>query len=157
MAISSPVNTFDAVPARRPSLQDCGGNGKVDGPVLPDGVTMICGDDANQWAMQTSGQGAVCPLAIIVVTQSAGAYTIAAVRAPGVSVVVGTFTLTKNSTGNVTLSWTAGALPGTVAAHGGLQGAPYMHYTTVGSTSATIVIQDHTGTAQDCSFTLWIY
>ncbi|HEY1956686.1 MAG TPA: hypothetical protein VGH28_13795 [Polyangiaceae bacterium] len=154
------TSPFDASPARRPTLQDLGGGAKTEEDPKPNPVTMITADDANQWGNVGAGVGAVCPLAIVVVTQTAGAYSVASVRAPGTGVVAGTFTVTKNATGDVTLSWTAGVLPGTIAAHASLQGGlgDYGAQVTLPSaTSVEIKIKDNSGTAQECSFTIFIY
>ena len=154
------TSPFDLSPARRPTVEDLGGGAKIDGPVKGDPVTMIVADDANQWGLVGAGVGAVCPLAIVVVTQSAGTYSVAGVRSPGSGVVGATFTVTKNGTGDVTLSWASGALPGTIASHASLQAgagayrAPQVDTT---ATSARVRMTDGTGTAVDANFTVWIF
>ena len=151
------TSPFDASPARRPTLEDLGGGAKINGPVAPDPVTMVTADDANQWGKVGAGVGAVCPVAIVVVTQAAGVYSITSVRAPGTGVVAGSFTVTKNATGDVTLSWTSGVLPGTVASHASLQGGAGASEVDTTATSVRVRMTDGTGTAVDCSYSVWIY
>lgn len=156
----SDISPFDETPARRPTVEDLGGAQKIDGPVPPNAVTMCTAHDLNEFGLVGAGVAGVCPLAIIVVAQAAGAYTIQSVRAPGSNVIAGTFTPTKNGTGDITVAWTAGALPGTVAIDASLQSGAgdYGHEDTLPSaTSARIKIKDHTDTAQDSGFTLFIY
>ncbi len=154
------TSPFDLNPARRPTVEDLGGGAKIDGPVKGDPITMIVADDANQWGLVGAGVGAVCPLAIVVVTQSAGTYSVAAVRSPGSGVVGATFTVTKNGTGDVTLSWASGALPGSVTCSASLQegaGAYAYEATLPSATSARIKVKDNSGTAQECGFSLFVY
>ena len=98
------VSPFDESPARRPTVADLGGAAKIDGPVKPDPVTMLTAHDLNEFGLVGAGVAGVCPLAIVVVTQAAGVYSVTSVRAPGSGVVVGSFTPTKNGTGDVTLT-----------------------------------------------------
>lgn len=154
------TSPFDASPARRPTLEDLGGGAKIDGPVKPDKVTMLTADDMNQWGNVGTATGAVCPLAIVVVTNNAGTYSVTGVRAPGTGIVAGSFTPTKNATGDVTLAWTAGVLPGTISSHASLQGGAGAYREPEVDTTATSVrvrMTDGTGAAVDCSYTVWIY
>lgn len=156
----SDISPFDETPARRPTLADLGGGQKVDGPVRPDPVTMITSHDANEWGLVGAAIAAVCPLAIIVVTQTAGVYAVTGARAPGLGVIGGTFTVTKNNTGDVTLSWAAGALPGTIAAGFSLQngaGDYGAEATLPNATSFRIKVKDGTSTSQESSFTAFIF
>lgn len=154
------TSPFDESPARRPTVEDLGGGAKINGPVAPNPVTMVTADDANNWGLVGAGVAGVCPLAIVVVTQSGGTYSVASVRAPGSGVVSGSFTVTKNGTGDVTLSWTSGALPGVIACSVSLQegAGAYAHEDTLPTAvSFRIKIKDNSGTAAECGFSAFVY
>lgn len=155
------TSPFDESPARRPTLADLGGGQKdTTGTPAPDPVTMITGDDANQWGLVGAAMAAMCPLMLIVVTQAAGVYSIAGFRCVGTSVVAGNITVTKNGTGDVTYSWTAGLIPGTLALLASLQegaGAYSYEITYPTATSIRIKIKDNGGTAQECGHTIFAF
>lgn len=160
----SDISPFDENPARRPTVEDLGGGQKVDDDPAPEPVTMPTAKDLNELALVGAAVGGMCPLMILVVTQAAGVYSVVGFRCVGSTVVAGDVTVTKNGTGDVTYSWTATKIPGTIAALASLQeGAGDYAYeldtpaTVSGTTSVRIKIKDNGGTAQECGHTIFVY
>lgn len=106
--------TWDLATAMRPGLSDVVDGTKVnDGDDPPDDVSMPNAHEHNQMAAQIAAFAKVVPSARISVSQTTGTYAITNVQSCGSNVTSGSFTLTKNATGDVSLTWTAGVLPAT--------------------------------------------
>jgi len=156
----SDISPFDETPARRPTVQDLGGAQKIDGSPKGDAVTMIIAKDANEWGLVGAGVATVCPFLILAIGQTAGTYSISTMRTAGFTRVVGDVTVTKNGTGDVTYSWTAGKFPGVVTASVSLQdGAggwrtPRITWT---SNSVRVQLYDGGGAAVDGNHSVFIY
>lgn len=157
---SSNTLTYDQTPPHRPALDELGGGAKVNSTPEPDPVRQLRAEDVNQTAKQLAALGRVAPLAILQVEQSGGVYVKVAVAAQPNGVTLATFTLTKNGTGDVTVSWPSGTFPSPVA-------KPRAHVTgdtplliateqyTV--TSARVRMSAHDGTATNSHFDLEIF
>lgn len=158
--------TFDILAvdggARRPSLADVGGGTHVDDATYPPPKTGedLYADEVNQWAQLIQAMGRVCPLVILSVTFSGGTPSIATCQAPGTNVVAGTFTVTDNSTGNTSISFTATDLPPVTTVTAALNGttvgmAPAASKTS--STSIRVVTKDASNVAADLPFTVMFW
>lgn len=157
---SSDTLTYDQTPPHRPALDELGGGAKVNGTPAPDPVRMLTAEDVNQASQQLAALGRVAPLAILQIEQSAGTYSKIAVTAQPTGVDLATFTLTKNGTGDVTVSWSSGVFPSPVAkprAH--VTGATPLLIATeqVSTTSARVRMVAHDNTATDSHFDLEIF
>lgn len=99
------------------------------------------------------------PVAILQVEQSSGTYSKVAVTAAPTTVTTSTFTLTKNGTGDVSVTWASGTFPSKVAkprAH--VTGnAALMVATESISNGARVRMKNDSGTATDSHFDLDIY
>lgn len=157
MAYTSP---FDENPSRRPTVEDLGGGAKVDGPVAPDPVTMLTATDMNAWGVVGAAVAGMMPLLLLRLTQSGGSYSLVGFRSVSSTMVAGNVTVTKNGTGDVTVSWTSTTLPGTLCAMASLQeGAGDYGYelTMPTASSVRIKVKDNSGTAQECGHTIAVY
>ena len=96
---------------RRPSLADVGNATLVDDDPAPDKASMPYADQLNQWALQIAAMGRVCPVAIVLVTISAGTPAVANVTAPGTNVGVSSFSVVDHATGDTSLTWASDLLP----------------------------------------------
>lgn len=157
---SSDVLTYDQSPPHRPALDELGGGAKVNGTPAPDPVRHLTAQDANQGAKQIEALGRVAPIALLQVEQTAGTYNKIAVTAQPTGVSLASFTVTKNGTGDVTVSWASGLLPSPVAkprAH--VAGATPLLIATqqVSTTSARVRMLAHDGTPTDSHFDLEIF
>ena len=114
---ASPIATFDITSgnggARRPSLNDVGGAQLQDSTTKPPprGGSHLYADMPNGWQCLLAALGRMCPLAILTIDYASGSPIVARIQSPGSDVIAGTFTLTLNSTGDVTIGWATSALP----------------------------------------------
>lgn len=157
---SSDTLTYDQTPPHRPALDELGGGAKVNVAPEPDPVRQLRAEDINQLSGQAAAVGRVAPLAILQVEQLAGSYSRVAVTAQPTGVVLTTFTLTKNDTGDVTVSWPSGTFPSPVAkprAH--VTGSTPLLISTqqVSAISARVRMTAHDGTATDSHFDLEVF
>lgn len=156
---SSNTLTYDQSPAHRPALSELGGGAKVNGTPAPDPVRMYTAEDCNQTAQQIAAIGRVMPVALVQVEQSAGAYTLVAVSCAPSTPTTSTFTLTKNGTGDVSITWPAGTFPSAVAkARAHVTGAtPLMVAAEPVANGVRVRMKNDTGTATDSNFDVDIY
>lgn len=104
--------TWDISPARRPSLDDLGGDAKENDLAFPpDPVLMPTAEEHNQFANQLHGLARVGFSCLVHVIYTAGAPSVAEVAAMGNNVTTGSFTLTDNGNGDTTIQWASGLLP----------------------------------------------
>jgi len=110
--------TYDLSPPIRPAIADLGGGNKEqDAQALPDPVRHITKGDVDQWAKQIAAFARVVPNCLVTVHQVAGTYSVYSVSSLGTLITAPTFTVTKNGTGDVTLSWPAGTFPAPICDH----------------------------------------
>lgn len=117
MSVSNTL-TFDETPPRRPGLSDITGGTKEDDPAHePDPATMPTAAEDNQKSKQIAAHAKVADLAILTVTFSSGAPSIANVKALGTNITVDSFDVVDNGVGDTTIWWTdAEVLPPTAGA-----------------------------------------
>ena len=161
-------STYDLATPRRAGINDILLATKANAPGKP-GPNPNYGPDASEFNMLAwllAALNRTAPLVRLVITEAAGAYVIAECKALGAGVTTASFTLTKNGTGDVTISWAASTvLPGTSLQPGVVQvndTVPriWTAYATTAAVPAAnspavrIVIQDNAGAAADAPFTL---
>lgn len=118
---ASTTYTFEGTaenPARRPSLDDIGGDELEEHPQFPPNKSgkMPYADQLNERARQirgAAGTGAFCTLHV---RFAAGAPTIESVQARNSALSAGDFTLTDNADGDTTIEWLSYKLPPLVLA-----------------------------------------
>jgi hypothetical protein len=103
--------------------------------------------------------GSVTPNAVVYVTESGGTYTVSSVVSAWMSVSTSTFSLTKNSTGNVTVSWSSSLFPAfSIPPFADLMGSTRgIIATTSTSHTATVDMGNNLGASADSSFVLQIW
>jgi hypothetical protein len=102
--------------------------------------------------------GSVTPNAVVYVAESGGTYSISSVVSAWPSISTSTFTATKNSGGNVTVSWSSSLFPAYTVPHVAFissTGAG-MIATSAASGSATVDMCNTTGAAANYPFVLQI-
>lgn len=162
MSIAAPVNTWDDPSgARRPSLNDMGGASLEDDAKNPPNPNLHpTSAQLNQYATQCRSIGSTAPSAIIDVTNNGSAAVIARMTACGTNVLSGTFTVTRVSVGLVSITWTPGALPVSVA-NPTIQmttDAPWLDAIPIPiSNGFQVKSRDNTNTLADGNFTIVIY
>jgi hypothetical protein len=110
-------STFDVVPPYRPGAADFNGAAKLDDQANPpDPQTMPNAAEWNTICLLLVAMGKVISSAVITVTVSAGTYSASQISAAGAAVSIGSITVTKNGTGDVSLTWPANTFPPAVAA-----------------------------------------
>lgn len=156
---SSDTLTYDQTTPHHPALSELGGGAKVNGLPPPDPVRMLTAEDCNQTAKQLTASCRVEPVAILQVEQAAGTYSKIAVTAKPTAVNLATFTLTKNGTGDVSITWPAGTFPSAQAkpkAH--VTGnAPLLLGTESITNGARVRMQNAAGSPTDSHFDLEIF
>lgn len=154
-------NTWDLVPPRRPGTNDFNGIAKTDDPAYtPDVTTQPNAAEWNTVEFLINAFAKVMPSLIISIT---GGVTpgIAFFTTPASAPVLGTFTVTRNSIGNVSITWPANTFPPSVAAPsvalnaGALGNAVDIVAITNGIQVRTSV--SSTGAGADLSFTATVY
>lgn len=164
---SSNTSTWDQSTPHRPAITELGGGEKQnDARRPPNPSRHATAEDFNQLSKQAEAAGRTIPLARLFVTFSGGTPSVAAVQAPGSSVVAGDFTVTDNAAGDTTLAWTTGTggkLPAAVGV-GGLTinsdvaiDEQRAFLTTSGGNPAVRVKTKNGGVATDANFTVEIY
>lgn len=112
---SSDTLTYDQAPPHRPGLDELGGGAKVNGTPAPDPVRQLRAEDVNQLSQQAAAVARVTPVAVLQVDQTAGAYTKAALSCQPTGVALADITVTKNGTGDVSVTWPSDAFPSKIA------------------------------------------
>ena len=130
------ISTFDVVPPYRPTTIDFNGGAKIDDATdPPDAATMPNAAEANTTAGLFASIGRTMCVCTLTVTQVAGSYSISQTAAATAAVVNGTFTVTKNATGDVSITWPANTFP---ASTGGPEATA--NNMTMGSNAAAALI-----------------
>ena len=156
---SSDTLTYDQTPAHRPTLAELGGGAKVNGTPAPDPVRQLRAEDVNQLSQQAAAVARVTPVALLQVDESSGTYTKAALSAQGTLTDLADITVTKNGTGDVSVTWPSDAWPSKIA-------NPRAHV--VGATPLLVAVENITngarvrmlnnaGTATDSAFDLDVF
>ena len=105
------TSTWDLVSPRRPTTNDFNGAAKVDDQqFVPDPQTMVSGLEYNTLCLLVVAMGKVLPNATFSIT-GGNPPTLAGFAAAASAVVSGTFTLTRNSAGDVSITWPANTFP----------------------------------------------
>lgn len=162
--VSSP---YDLTQPRRPGLNDVliALKQNAPGKQNPPPTTAPDASEFNMLAWLAVAANQMVAVARLVVTVAAGVYSIVECKAPGSNVLTGSFTLTKNGTGDVTISWSSTLLPGLSLQPGEVQvndTVPriWTVYSTtsnvpaVNSPAVRIVITDRLGAAVDAPFSV---
>lgn len=157
---SSDTLTYDQAPPHRPALDELGGGAKVNEQPEPDPVRQLRAEDCNQASKQLAALARVTPIAILQVDQAAGVYSKTAVSGQPAAALLAAFTVTKNGTGDITVSWTAGIFPSPIARHrahvvGATPLIVAVEY--VSTTSARVRLLSHAGAATESAFDLEIF
>lgn len=156
---SSDTLTYDQTPAHRPTLAELGGGAKVNGTPAPDPVRQLRAEDVNQLSQQAAAVARVTPVALLQVDESSGTYTKAALSAQGTLTDLADITVTKNGTGDVSVTWPADAFPSRIArprAH--VVGVtPLLVAVEVITNGARVRLLTHAGAAADSAFDLDIF
>ena len=149
------ASTFDLSPPRRPTANDFNGAAKIDdGNFQPDPQTMPSAAEYNTLCLLHAALGKVAPVAVLSVAGGVSP-SITQFVCAGSLPVIGTFTVTRVSAGNVQITWPANTFPPSVA-----QPKAYLNGSTCGMITCSPItngIQVYTfntaGTATDLSFT----
>ena len=109
-------STFDLTPARRPSLDDTGGVGFQDSiKAPPDPATMPNAAQQNAGNAHSAAFGGVIAHTVISIHYASGTPGVLLVGSARAGVIAGTFTVTPNATGDVSITWAAGTFPPAIA------------------------------------------
>lgn len=156
---SSDTLTYDQSPTHRPDITELGGGAKVNVAPEPDPVRQLRAEDINQLSQQAAAVGRVMPVALVQIEQTAGTYSVIAVSCAPTTPTTGTFTLTKNGTGDVSVTWPSGTFPSPIAkARAHVTGsAPLMVAAQAISNGVRVRMKNDTGTATDSHFDLDIF
>lgn len=157
---SSNTLTYDDAAPHRPALSELGGGAKVNEQPEPDPVRQLRAEDINQLSQQAAAVARVTPIAVLQVDQTAGTYSKTSVSGQPAAAVLAAFTVTKNGTGDVTVSWTSGIFPSPIARHRAhVVGATPLLVATgyVSATSARVRMVNHANTATESAFDLDIF
>ena len=165
--MSGPVTnvlTWDLPTPMRPGLSDITGGTKVNRPgKAPDPTTQPCAEEDNQRAAQIAGMARVVPMARLCITVTAGTPAVSNVLAPGTNVGVANFIVTKNGTGDHTISWLASVLPAVSGFPSASQADDTAidrvraFYTTLGGNQAVHIKTFLGAVATDCNYAVDIY
>ncbi len=113
--------TFDIVPPRRPSLDDCGGGKLIDDAENPpDPETMPYAAQLNQLQKQVARFGGSVAVARFSIVFNAGTPSIGQFVCLPTGPITSTFTVTDNGNGDTTISWPANTFPSSVLKPAGL-------------------------------------
>jgi hypothetical protein len=109
------------VVTRRPSVDDAGGDQKVDDAAYPpDPKEHATAAGWNQQSMQIAAMAKVVGACKLEVRFNAGVPFLQRVSAPGNNVLLETFTVTDNGTGDTTITWPAYTFPEHICSPTGL-------------------------------------
>lgn len=153
------TSTFDVVPPYRASPTDFNGCAKQDDAENPpDAATMPSAAEYNTLCNQAVALGKVVSAAILSLQVVATVYSVLAFSAAGNAPVLGTFTVTKNGVGDVSITWPANTFPPAVC---GPEAS--LNHTVPGMITAyaitngvRVVMYNATGAAADMPFTVCV-
>jgi hypothetical protein len=151
------ISTFDVVPPYRPTTTDFNGAQKIDDATdPPDAATMPNAAEANTTAGLFASLGRVVSLTTLSLTVGTP-YVIASLMCAVSAAVVGSFTVVKNGTGDVSITWPAnffGSAP-TCSPEASLNHtAPGMITAYAITNGVRIVMFNSAGAAADMPFTV---
>jgi len=153
------ANTFDLTIPRRPGTNDFNGVAKIDdSSEPPDPQTMPNAAEWNtiEWLILAIGR--VMPVVVISI---AGGATPSVISFPcaRASVVVGTFTVTRNGAGDVSITWPTNTFPASVSTPvASLNGSADGRITATNiSNGVRVYTFNAAGTATDRDFTVQVY
>lgn len=115
--MSTNTLTFDESPPRRPSIDDLGGGAKVNDEVLPpDPVRNATAEDFNQITKQVEASQRTLQAAVLTVRiGGGGAHSVQQQGCQPSGKSTGTFTLTDNGVGDISITWPANTFPAALA------------------------------------------
>ena len=149
----------DAAAPQRISVEDLGGDQKINETGYAPGVDEPGANEWNNLVRMCSALDKMTPLAIITL-DGAASPAITAVKSKRTTIAAADFTVTDNSTGNTSIEWAAGTLaPQT------MQPRAYVHGATPHVVSATaptalsvqVVTVTHAGAAADVPVTIEVW
>jgi hypothetical protein len=153
------ASTFDLATPRRPTTNDFNGAAKIDDAQYPpDAQTMPSAFEYNTLCLLVVALGKALPVAVVSVT-GGNPPTLAGFAAPGSAVVSGSFTLTRNAVGDVSITWPANTFPTpAVAPSVSTNAGTWCDADVVAITNGVRVrTYNGTGAATDLSFTVTVY
>lgn len=152
------ANTFDLATPRRPGTNDFNGIAKVDDAAFaPDPTTMPNAAEWNTIELLLLAVTRVVPVVILSVI-GGGAPTINNFPSASANVVIGTFTVVRNSAGNISITWPANTFPPSACAPmAHLNAGPGMIHAVATANGVNIFTYNSAGTATDLSFTVAVY
>lgn len=152
------ANTFDLSPPRRPGTNDFNGIAKYDDASFPpDPTTMPNAAEWNTLEFLMLAVARVCPVVNLSVT---GGVTPSINAFPSVNsnVLIGTFTVVRNSVGNISITWPTNTFPPSACAPmAHLNAGPGMIHAVVTANGVNIFTYNSAGAATDLSFTVAVY
>lgn len=157
--MSSPdANTFELLPPRRPGTDDLNGLAKEDEPgELPDPRTMPSAAEWNTIGHLLLAAARVMPAAIFSV---AGGVSPSLLFFPNArtDLVIGTFTVTRNGTGDISITWPTDTFPTAIARPvPGLNAGPGMIHAVPITNGVRVFTYDSAGAAADKDFTVQVF
>lgn len=157
--MSTNTLTFDESPARRPGIDDVGGGQKENDIPGPSPVRHATAEDFNQLSQQAVAAGRMMPVARLSIGCSAGAYSLLGFWCPSSNPTTETWTITKNSTGVVSVSCPTGTLPSPAGRPRAfvVGTTPLMVSAEPTGHGAKVHMADGSGTPTDASFELDIF
>lgn len=104
-------SVFTLATPRRPSIADLGGAAFTDDQEFEPDDTMPSAamENQNEWVLQATE--AVTPVLRLSVTWNGSAYVLTYIQSKNTNVTGGTFTPTRNSAGNISITWPANTFP----------------------------------------------
>lgn len=153
------TSTFDATPPFRPGTADFNGCAKIDDAEFPpDAATMPSAIEYNKLCDLVIALGKVVSAGVISVGVAAGVYSVASFSAAGNGPVIGTFTVTKNGTGDVSITWPVNTFPPAVCAPEASLNhtVPAMITSYAITNGARVVMYNAAGAAADMPFTVCV-
>jgi hypothetical protein len=157
------VSTFEIVGApRRPGIADVGGAAFVDDQTdPPDAQTMPSAAMENQGEFLAVAYGMMVPVLRMTVTWNGSAYVLTQFQCPSTLVSTGTFTVTRNSVGNISITWPANTLPASAGQPtSSFTLAALLNNATIGSKNITNGVQTFItagGAGSDQSYTVEVH
>jgi hypothetical protein len=153
------ISTFDVSPPYRAGSDDFNGNAKIDdAEAPPDAATMPSAAEYNTLTAQMCSVNKVIAVAKLSLGVLAGVYSMASFTAAGSAPTTPTFTITKNGTGDVSITWPANTFPPPVVAPESSLNhtAPGMITAYAITNGVRVVMLNSAGAAADMPFTVTV-
>lgn len=152
------ANTFDLATPRRPGTNDFNGIAKVDDSAYsPDPTTMPNAAEWNTLEFLALAACRVMPVAVLSVIGGA-VPSLNAFPSASTLVAIGTFTVTRNSIGDVSITWPANTFPPSISPpQATLNSGPGMIWATAIANGINVKTYNAAGALADQSFTASVY